>query len=167
MRLTPFLIRLAVPATLLVLSACAPAPIYKPTAANVVVAPGQVAQAPEQYSGHDVIWGGRIVQVNNLADHSEIEILAYPLDSSQRPKLSGNGDGRFIATMPGYVESIDYPPGAPITVAGHLSGNRAGQVGEASYVFPLVGVTQSHIWSAAEMQGGKVNFGVGVGVGIR
>ena len=167
MRLTTFLTRLAVPAVLLALSACAPAPIYKPTAANVVVAPTQVSQAPEQYSGRDVIWGGRIVQVNNLADHSEIEILAYPLDSSQRPKLSGSGDGRFIAMMPGYVEPIDYPQGAPITVAGRLSGNRAGKVGEADYVFPLVGATQSHIWSASEMQGGKVNFGVGVGVGIR
>ena len=167
MRLTLFLTRLAVPAALLALTACAPAPIYKPTATHVVVAPIQVSQTPEQYSGHDVIWGGRIVQVNNLADHSEIEILAYPLDSSQRPKLSGSGSGRFIATMPGYVEPIDYPQGAPITVAGRLTGNRAGKVGEADYVFPLVGTTQSHIWSASEMQGGKVNFGVGVGVGIR
>jgi len=167
MRPAPLLIRLAIPAVLLALSACAPAPIYKPTAANVVVAPAQVSQTPEQYSGRDVIWGGRIVQVNNLADHSEIEILAYPLDSSQRPKLSGNGMGRFIATMSGYVESIDYPQGAPITVTGHLSGNRSGKVGEADYAFPLVGVTQSHIWSTSEMQGGKVNFGVGVGVGIR
>ncbi|HEX7814100.1 Slp family lipoprotein [Dyella sp.] len=166
MRFTTLLARLVVPATLLALVACAPAPLYKPSANNTVVSPAQVSQTPEQYSGRDVIWGGRIVQVNNLADHSEIEVLAYPLDSSQRPKLRGNGDGRFIAILPGYVESIDYPPGAPITIAGQLNGNRAGKVGEADYVFPLVKASQSHRWTAEELQSGKVSFGVGVGVGV-
>ena len=160
---------LAVPFALLALAGCAPAPIYKPTAANLAVDPMAVAQAPEQYHDRDVIWGGRIVQVNNLADHSEIEILAYPLDSSQRPKLNGkdHGGGRFIASVPGYIESINYPAGAPITVAGRLQGNRAGKVGDADYVFPLVSVTQSHIWTPEEMQSGRVSFGVGVGVGVR
>ena len=108
--------------------------------------------------------------MRNLADRSEIEIVGYPLDSSQRPKLDGNGGwGRFIAVMPGYVESFDYPTGSLITLAGRITGSRAGNVGQANYVFPLVGVAQSHVWTAAEMQSGKsnVSFGVGVGVGIR
>jgi outer membrane lipoprotein len=166
MRPIQSLIRFAVPVVLVLLTACAPAPIYQPTAANVVVAPTQVAQTPEQYTGRDVIWGGRIVRVDNFTDHTEIQVLAYVLDSSQRPKLSGNGIGRFIATLPGYVEPINYPAGAPITVAGHLNGSRSGKVGDADYVFPLVTATQAHRWTAEELQSGKVNFGVGVGVGV-
>ena len=71
--------------------------------------------------------------------------------------------------MPGYVEPLDYPSGALMTVNGKLGGSRAGKVGEADYVFPLVGVAQSHVWTADEMNKGRnnVRFGVGVGVGIR
>lgn len=171
MRLATFAPRLALPALLLALTACAPAPIYKTTPGSTLAAtPAQVAQTPERYANGQVIWGGRVVAVNNLPDHSEIEILAYPLDSSQRPKFSANGaSGRFIAVLPGYAEPMNYPAGAPITVNGQLNGSRAGKVGEADYVFPLVKVAQSHVWSAEEMRSGhpNINFGVGVGVGIR
>ena len=170
MRIRPafLLTRFAMPAALLMLAACAPAPIYKTSTSAVTAAPFQVAQSPEKFSSNDVVWGGRIVQVKVFADHSEIEMLAYPLDSSQRPKANDSGNGRFIAVMPGYVKPLDYPTGALMTVNGKLSGSRAGKVGEADYVFPLVGVAQSHVWTADEMSKGRnnVRFGVGLGVGI-
>ena len=164
----PTVVRLAVPAALLTLAlaGCAPAPIYKPTANNVAVPPSQVARQPERYGTSDVIWGGRIVQVRNFADHSEIEILAYPLDGSQRPQSNDTGNGRFIAAMPGYVESLDYPAGGLVTVAGRINGTRASNVGQASYTFPLVTVNQSHVWTAKEMSGGHPNVSFGVGVGV-
>ena len=163
------LIRLALPVALLVLAACAPAPIYKTTGNAVLATPAQVAQTPEHYSGNEVVWGGRIVHVSNFQDHSEIELLAYPLDSSQRPRANDSGNGRFIAVLRGYVEPLDYPAGALMTVDGKLNGTRAGQVGQADYLFPLVDVTQSHVGTAEEMQKGRsnVHFGLGVGVGIR
>ncbi len=158
-----------VPLLALMLVACAPEPIYKNVPNAVAAPPSLVAQSPERYAGGDVIWGGRVVQVTTLANHSEIELLAYPLDSSQRPQLNDIGNGRFIAVMPGYVEPLDYPPGALITISGKLNGSRVGAVGEASYVFPLVGVAQSHVWTPKEMNQGRnnVQFGLGVGVGIR
>lgn len=153
---------------LLTMAGCAPAPIYKATAQVTAATPFQVGQSPERYAGGEVIWGGRIVQVNNLSDHSEVELLAYPLDGSQRPKASDSGNGRFIVVLPGYAEPLDYPAGALMTVSGKLNGSRAGKVGEASYVFPLVTAAQSHVWTADEMNKGRNNirFGVGVGVGI-
>lgn len=162
------IVRLALPASLLALAlvACAPAPIYKPTPNNVSVPPSQVAREPERYGSADVIWGGRIVQVRNYADHSEVEVLAYALDGSQRPKADDTGAGRFVASMPGYVESLDYRNGGLITVAGRLNGTRTGNVGQASYTFPLVAVNQSHVWTAKEMQGGHPNVSFGVGVGV-
>ena len=167
MRNANLVLRLTAVAALLGLSACAPAPIYKSTG-TIAAAPFNVAEAPERYSNAPVIWGGRVVAVHNLADHSEIEVLAYPLDGSQRPKANDSGMGRFIATMPGYVESMDYPAGALLTIDGQISGSRAGKVGEAPYVFPLVKVNQAHVWTASELNSGKnnVHFGVGVGVGI-
>jgi outer membrane lipoprotein len=163
------LIRVLSPLVLLAVAACAPAPIYKAAPNTSSAAPFQVSQSPERFSKANVIWGGRVVNVRNLPDHSEIEVLAYPLDSSQRPKANDSGSGRFIATLSGYVEPMDYPAGALVTVSGTLSGSRAGQVGEASYVFPLVSVAQAHVWTPQEMGAGRsnVHFGVGLGVGIR
>jgi outer membrane lipoprotein len=167
-RLASKLIRLAVPAGLLALVACAPAPIYKTSAAAAVATPAQVAHTPERYSSSEVVWGGRVVHVSNFPGHSEIELLAYPLDSSQRPRANDSGSGRFIAVLRGYAEPLDYPAGALMTVDGKLNGTRAGKVGEADYLFPLVEVTQSHVWTPEEMSKGRSNvrFGVGVGIGI-
>lgn len=164
-----FLTFLLAPLATLLLVACAPAPIYQTPAGSVVATPMQVSQTPERYVSGNVVWGGRVVSVKNLAGETEIEVLAFPLDSSQRPRLSGTAAGRFIAVLPGYVEPLNYPPGSPITVSGTLNGSRAGKVGQAGYVFPLVKVTQSHRWTADEMQRGhpNVHFGVGVGVGVR
>lgn len=158
-----------VPLALLLLTACAPAPIYKAQPGTTTAFPAQVAQAPERYGNSEVIWGGSVISVRNFPDHSEIEILAYPLDSSQRPKPNAQGVGRFIALFPGYVESFNYRTGTLITLTGQLSGSRAGTVDRATYVYPLVKVSQSHVWTAAEMREGhpNVHFGVGVGVGIR
>ena len=126
MRIRPafLLTRVGMPAALLLLAACAPAPIYKTTTGAVTAAPFQVAQSPEKFSNSDVVWGGRIVQVKVFSDHSEIELLAYPLDSSQRPKANDSGSGRFIAVMAGYVEPLDYPTGALMTVNGKLNGDK-------------------------------------------
>ncbi|MEO7065657.1 MAG: Slp family lipoprotein [Rhodanobacter sp.] len=150
------------------LSACAPAPIFRPSVPGIDATPAQVAQTPERYVSSAVIWGGKVVRVSNLTDHSEIEILGYPLDPSQRPKANDSGGGRFIAVMAGYVEPLEYPANALITVSGRLDGSRAGKVGEATYVFPLVKVSQAHVWTAEEMRKGRsnVSFGVGLGVGI-
>lgn len=163
---THTLLRSAAAIGLLALAACAPAPIYKPSPTTVVTSPGIVSQSPGQFANADVIWGGQVVEVHNLADHSEVEIVGYPLDSSQRPKVASNGGwGRFIAVLPGYVESFDYPTGSLITLTGHIAGSRDGKVGEASYVYPLVSVAQSHRWTADEMNAGKSNVSFGVGVG--
>jgi outer membrane lipoprotein len=162
------LLPLLAPAALLTLVACAPAPIYQPAPGTLAVPPQQVALTPERYGNAGVIWGGRIVGVQNFADHSEIELLAYPLDGSQRPRINDTGNGRFIALMPGYVEPLDYPAGSLMTLTGHLSGTRAGKVGQADYMFPLVRVDASHVWTAEELRSSRsnVHFGLGLGVGI-
>ncbi|HEX7340853.1 MAG TPA: Slp family lipoprotein [Rhodanobacteraceae bacterium] len=152
----------------LLLAACAPKPIYKPATDTIHALPRTVAQTPEHYGHAAVIWGGRIVKVTNLADRTEIELLAYPLDSSQRPQIGSAAGGRFIAIVPGYLEPLNYPPGRLMTISGRLAGTRGGKVGHADYVFPLVDADQYHLWTAEELRSpwSNVHFGVGVGVGV-
>jgi outer membrane lipoprotein len=153
----------------LALAACAPAPIYPVAPSTLNVIPMQVAHSPEQFPKGDVIWGGTVVGVRNFPDHTEVEMLSYTLDSSQRPQTNGQAQGRFIAIYAGYVEALNFPPGSLVTISGQLNGTRSDNVDQAAYVYPLVNVVQSHRWTAAEMSAGHTDFhfGVGVGVGIR
>lgn len=155
-------------AALLLLAGCAPAPIYKASTDTVQATPYEVARAPERFSQGRVIWGGRIVDVTNHADHTEIELLAYPLDKSQRPQADAAAAGRFIAIVPGYLEPLNYPRGNLMTISGHLRGTRSGKVGEADYAFPLVDTDDYHLWTAEELRSpwSNVHLGVGVGVGV-
>lgn len=163
---TRTLTRLLPVAATLVLAACAPAPIFKAGPDVASVPPETVAQAPERYTGRAVIWGGQVVAVQNLPGSTEIQILGYPLDSSQRPLPNSPIGGRFIAIMQGYVEPLNYPAGSLVTLTGHIEGVRTGSVGDANYVFPLVKVTASHVWTAEELRSDKPHVSFGVGIGI-
>jgi outer membrane lipoprotein len=156
------LLALTLPAAL---AACAPAPLYKAASSGVNATPQQVATAPANFRNLQVVWGGSVIAVHNLADSSEIEILAYPLDSSQRPRLKEPATGRFIAVMPGFVEPMDYPPGSLVTLHGTLDGSRSGEVGQAGYTYALVRGDAMHRWTPEEMRQGHPNISIGVGVG--
>lgn len=147
------------------LAACAPPPVFKTTGNEATVPPSTVAQTPEHFIGRSVIWGGQVISVQNLSNTTRIEMLGYPLDSSQRPQLQSSEGGRFIAIMQGYVERLNYSPGTLVTIRGRIKGTFAGHVGKAAYVFPLVQVEASHVWTAEEMRSHrpKVNIGIGLG----
>lgn len=147
------------------IAACAPAPIYRTGPSSVTATPAEVATAPQNFRGLAVVWGGTVVSVHNFADHSDIEMLAYPLDSSQRPRLNQPAIGRFIAVVPGFVEPLNFPAGAPVTLRGTLDGARGGMVGDANYTFPLVHSDAAHRWTSDEMRQGHPNISIGVGVG--
>jgi len=150
------------------LAACAPPPIYKADASVVTATPQQVAAAPNTYPQAQVIWGGTIIGVNNLSNRTDIEILAYPLDASQRPRLKSQALGRFIAEMPGFVEPMNYPEGSPVTLRGRIAGAQTGLVDQATYVYPTVIVRSGdlHLWTPREMDQGHPHFSFGVGVGV-
>lgn len=151
--------------------ACAPAPIYKTTAAFVTAMPEQVATSPHNFSGMQTVWGGQVIGVDNFADHTEIRMLGYPLDASQRPRLKEPATGRFIAVVAGFLDPMNYPDGSLVTMSGQIQGAKAYPVGSATYVYPMLAVraNELHRWTPDEMRQGhpNISFGVGVGVGIR
>ena len=162
-RMPRLLLSLILPAAI---AACAPAPIYKTGGPSSVMAtPQQVATSPANFRNLEVVWGGEVIGVHNLADHSEVEILAYPLDSSQRPRLKEPPTGRFLAIVPGFVEPMNFPPGTLVTLRGLLQGAREGEVGRAPYTFALVHSEGMHRWTPEEMRQGHPNISIGVGIG--
>ncbi len=118
--------------------------------------------------GTVVAWGGTIVSARNLKDTTEFEVLAFPLDRDNRPRLDAPPSGRFIAIHPGFVETADYAPGRELTAIGSVESTRTGTVGEASYVFPLLSINRVHLWprEAPPSSAPQSTFHFGIGIGV-
>ena len=150
---------------LAVLTGCA-TPVFK-DAPPAAAAPAEIAAAPERYHGLDVVWGGKIVGVQNLADSTEVQVVAYPLDGAQRPDPNAPTLGRFIVVLPGYVEPFDFPAGRFVTLRGHVAGTEVRPIDEHDLVFPVVADATVHLWPPNfPYEEPRVHFSFGVGVGV-
>ena len=146
------------------LGACAVSPAFTALPPESAPAAHRVAEAPERWVDQPVVWGGMILEVRNYERHSEIELLAYPLDAKQRPMLELADQGRFIALLPGYVEGQDFPEGRFLSLIGRITGDRRGSLRNAPYTWPEVDVDQMHLWPREFRSGPKFSIGIGVGV---
>lgn len=159
---------LALPALLLcaMLASCA-TPVFRDTGGAIAVTPADVQQQPENFQGAEVVWGGRIVAVENHEDSTDVEVVAYPLDRDQQPSPEEPTLGRFMIVLPGFVEPYDYPAGRHLTVQGVLSGTRTGRVQEHDYVYPLVRASAVHVWPWGFIFDKKPRVTIGIGARIR
>jgi outer membrane lipoprotein len=142
------------------LNACASSPKFDTAGVDVKLTPQRVVNENDALKGEPVLWGGVVIDSTNLKHSTQIEILAYPLSSNHRPDREQAPLGRFLAVHTGYLETADYAPGRQITVRGTLADKRIGRVGEAEYTYPVVNITQLHLWSGSSES--QIQFGFGL-----
>ena len=146
----------------LLLAGCAaalPYPHVRPAADG---GPYRVMAEPQRFLGRDVLWGAMIIEAVNLADRTEIELLAFPLDSRQRPIAEAADLGRFILVLPGFAEPADWPPGRFLTLHGRVLELRAGSLRGETYDWPLVQPHSTSLWPRDFRAGRRWSIGVGV-----
>jgi len=150
----------------LLLGACASTPTFNTAGVDPFLTPQSVTASPQAATGKSVQWGGTIIGVTNLPDRTQIEVLAYPLNSKARPQVDGSALGRFFLEQSGFLDPATYKQGRQISAVGSISGTRNSKVGEASYDQPVVDARQIYLWPEDQgPQGSGVTFGVGVGSG--
>ena len=149
----------------LFLAGCVSRPQYDEEQYRTDTAPVLVANNVEQFQGTDVMWGGIIIANNGTDAGSQLEVLAYPLKSNQRPDTSKGPLGRFLVFEDRFLEPLDFAEGRLVTVTGAFSETRDGAVGNADYVFPVVDAEAVYLWAPGE-NSPQVNFGVGVAFGF-
>jgi len=117
---------------------------------DLTLTPERVLADYPKTKGRQVLWGGRILESRNLADSTELTILAFPIDNAGIPQ-TGNDImiGRFILVQAGYLETIDYAPGREITVYGQVAGSREAVLGETRIQQPVLTALQIHLWRPA------------------
>ena len=147
---------------LVILTACATGPRYDTARYDQRLTPQQSKADIENTKDSFVLWGGVIISSTNLEDATQLEILSYPLNSSQQPDTTQTPRDRFLIIKKEYLETIDYAQGRLITVAGVLTGSRAGQVGESTYIYPVVKADHLYLWGKNSSTDTKVHFGLGV-----
>lgn len=150
-------------AALFALGGCAVAPAFEALPADPAPAPYTVMEQPQRWLDQPVVWGGMILDVKNFARHSEIELLAYPLDDKQRPMLELADQGRFIAIVPGYTEAEDFAPGRFVSLIGEITGGREAPLRNETYYWPEVAVTRLKVWPRDFRQNQR-RFSIGIGV---
>ncbi len=148
---------------LALVAACASGPRYDTAQVDSSLTPAKAATSDE-FVGRRVLWGGVIVAVRNLAETTEMELLAYPLNDDQRPQTDQPAAGRFLVRHPGYLEAVDYAPGRRLTVLGTLQKRVAGKVDEAPYTYPVLTSEQLYLWPRDSGQPSEPQFHFGIGV---
>ena len=145
------------------LTGCASRPVAQLAAADLQMPAFEVAvldQLPEQ---RRVLWSGLILETRTRADHTEFELLAYPVDAGQRPVLRAPSEGRFLARVAGFLEPLDYAPGRHLTLSGTLTGWIEGSIREHPYRYPLIEVSALHLWTR-DFNRPRASWSFGIGV---
>jgi len=130
--------------------------------------PAEVAAAPERYHDASVVWGGKILAIDNLALTTDVQVVAYPLDRNQRPDTRAPSIERFVLAIPGFVEAGDYPPGRWLSARGRVIGSEVHRIQERDVVYPRIASDDVHRWPREfPDEHGHWSFGVGIGGTIR
>jgi outer membrane lipoprotein len=149
---------------LVILSACATSPGFRLEQIDYNLTPKNALQVDEQARGHQVLWGGTILSSKNFTDHTRLEVLAYPVDKEGRIDTDAEPLGRFYALHSGYLETAEYSKDRWVSLTGNYMGLENGKVGNADYVFPVVNINQTYLWTADSLYNSSPNVHFGIGV---
>lgn len=149
----------------LVMTACASKPPLDMRLVNRTLTPKQVVDENVIQPDQIAMWGGMILSGKNYQSHTQLEVLAYPVDEEGRPDRDGDPMGRFILSHKGYLETATYAQGRWVTTIGPIRELRTGKVGETDYHYPVLDAQQLHLWPKQRSTTGpetQFHFGLGV-----
>ncbi|NNE62689.1 MAG: hypothetical protein HKN34_01275 [Gammaproteobacteria bacterium] len=147
------------------LSGCASTPRFDTTLVDRSLTPEKVLSQDDASQGKTVLWGGVILDFKNLQDASQLEVLAYPLNSSERPLQNERPLGRFILLHEGFLEPTVYLQGKLLSASGKIGPSQRGRIGESEYVYPVLNAQKIHLW-AAKNDSVRSSFHIGIGIGF-
>lgn len=148
------------------LAGCASSPLATEDSRVAPFGPAHVLSG-EAAIGERVIWGGQIAELRNLAEHTEIMVVSYPLDRADRPRLRAEPGVRFLLRHTGFLEPVQYAPGRYLSVLGQVGGLESAPVGEYQLELPVLEAEQIHLWPADTSQWqSQTRFSVGIGIGL-
>lgn len=148
---------------LLLVTACASSPL-KLEGVNRTVTPAMIS-SEHPYTDMRVVWGGMIIKTQPLQQKTQIEVLAFPVDSNGEPDRQTTSQGRFLIQHQGYLEPADFAPGRWVSVVGKIGQSQMGTVGKVNYRFPVIVPEQLYLWPLSSSRSNTqtfFHFGIGI-----
>lgn len=108
-----------------------------------------INQNVDSYKDASVRWGGTVIEVENEANSSLIQILFYPLDRNGYPQTDKSGEGRFAVETSEFLDPAIFTKGTEVTVTGSVKGNVERTVGNKTIHIPLITAKAIHLWPQA------------------
>jgi len=131
---------------LLILSACSSTPSVIRDFSAVDI-PYQLAnQNTDSYQNTPIRWGGTVIEVENEADSSLMQVLYYPLDRDGFPQTSQTGEGRFAVKTSDFLDPAILKKDSKVTVTGKLTGKIERMVGNKLIRIPLITSEAIYLW---------------------
>jgi outer membrane lipoprotein len=128
----------------------------------------QLLKNPIAYRGRTVLLGGDIIETQNFPEKTLIVVLERSLGFRKKPAAEGASKGRFIVSVPGFLDPAIYRPKRKVTVVGLVLGKEVRPLGEREYTYPIITKKELYIWPPEEYSATQpgVRFGVGIGIGL-
>ena len=109
----------------------------------------KLREAPLQYKGKTVVFGGQVLSSRRLDHSTQIEVLQLPLDRSMEPGGSlQKSQGRFIAIEEEFLDPATLPFNTRVTVVGEVTGVVTRPLDETTYDYPTLVIKKLTVWSA-------------------
>ena len=127
-----------------------------------------ILKHPEAFQGKTVLLGGDIIETENFPDKTLIIILQRPLDSQEKPSGEDKSKGRFIVSVPEFLDPAIYGQGRQITVVGTVAGKEVRALDKIEYTYPIIDRRELYLWPIEETveTEPRVIFGIGFGFGF-
>lgn len=120
---------------------------------------------PDAFQGKTVLFGGDIIKTENSPDKTLIVVLQRSLNSDEKPSGGDRSAGRFIVSVPGFLDPAIFQPGRQITVVGVVAGKEVRALDDIAYTYPVIERRHLYLWQRKSGidTGPRVYFGFGVG----
>jgi outer membrane lipoprotein len=125
----------------------------------------QLLENPDAYRGKVLLLGGEIINTENVPNKTVIVVLQRSLGYNQKPDSEGESKGRFIVSIPGFLDPAIYRPRRKITVVGSVMGKQVRPLGELEYAYPVIEKKELYIWPVEGASATSPRFHIGIGIG--
>lgn len=106
----------------------------------------QISQNADTYKDVPIRWGGTVIEVENEADSSLMQVLYYPINRQGYPQTDQSSEGRFAAETSEFLDPAIFTKGTEVTITGSVKGYIERNVGNKTIHIPLITAQAIHLW---------------------
>jgi len=115
-------------------------------------------ETPENYIGKTILLGGRVANIRNNADGTELEIVQFDLTSQSYPEDTFLSYGRFLATNSNFMDPLIFRRGMLITLVGEVKGKKTMRLDDMDYTYPVISLREWYLWPGSDPDRGCTTY---------